>query len=347
MGGDFRAKRSGFSEAVAVSLILGLAGCVSKGQAVYVDLEQVIRKESLPTFSSIPTPTPSPGFGSSTVTFPARPPSSFSLGKDQERIADVQRTLQENRAALTQDIRAHLAATYTAHIQHQIEAERATIPEQMRPRYDENQSKIDLMFQDYAHRRGPLIARLALLAGYPDPDPQSQRKPPPNVPAIYRRYTEAASLRKQISQMDQEYTSQVAGMYAGLAAQEQSSYAKIDAERKRLLLEAEQQAMTKAAQEVHQKQAPLQSALKNKAVVSFPAEPGVAVTVQGAAKPPAAPTVQVPGQSEMTQRLREAEASDLKVWAALNRYVISSDRRGARDATAEFIRWRRTHLALR
>jgi len=323
------------------------SGCGPTEKTVFVDLDQVQATETIPSVQVVPNPTPPPVFGRSSLTFPALPAATYSLGSDQQRIKDVQAVIESNRAALTQEIRNRLQATYTKEIERTIEQEKTNVPKELLPAYNEALSKAEVMFQDYATKRGPLIARLALLAGYPDPDPQSVRVPPKTVPIIYKRFFEAKDLRAKIAALDKDYQSQVAGVYASVASSQAGSYARIEAKRATLLRQAEAQAIAQATREVGRKQAELHSALANKGSVSFAAEPGRTVTVEGSKNPPAPPTVEVPGKNEMTQRLRQAEESDLKIWAALNGYVISSNRRGTRDATADFIRWRRTHLALR
>jgi hypothetical protein len=80
-------------------------------------------------------------------------------------------------------------------------------------------------------------------------------------------------------------------------------------------------------------------------MVVFPAEPGRTVKIEPTAAPAPPPTVDVPGKEELQARMREAELSDLKIWAALRGYVISSNRRGAHDATDEFLQWKKSHLA--
>lgn len=327
--------------------LLILAGCSNPQPSVYVDLNLVTQGEQIPNVQVVPTPTPPPSFGSSSLTFPALPAAEYSLSSDQQRIKDVQNVIAANRAALTQEIRDRLQATYTKKIEHTIEQEKAKLPQEILPAYEEALTKTNLIFQDYATKRAPMIIRLALLAGFPDPDPQSQRVPPRSVPAIRRRFEEAKGLRAKIAALDAQYKADVAGVYGAVAGRQAQSYARIEAERARLLREAEAQAIAEATKEVGRKQADLTSALANKQSVSFPAEPGRTITVQGSKNPPPPPTVEVPGKAEMTSRLRQAEESDLQIWAAIKGYVISSDRRGARDATAEFIQWRRTHLALR
>ncbi len=344
--GSRRLTVGGWESAAIVGVLL-VSGCAPKATTVFVDLNQVANSETIPNVEIVPTPTPAPVFGRSSLTFPALPAAKYTLGSDQERIKEVQSVIETNRAALTQEIRNRLQANYTKDIERTIASEKANVPKELLPAYEEALNKTNVLFQDYAQKRGRLIARLALLAGYPDPDPNSQRVPPRNVPTIYRRFTEAKALRPKIAALDQEYNRQVAGVYGTVASSQAASYARIEAERARLLRQAESQAVAEATREVGRKQAPLNSALTNKDSVSFAAEPGRTVTVEGSKNPPPPPTVDVPGKTQMTARLKEAEQSDLKIWAALNGYVISSERRGAREATAEFIQWRRTHLALR
>ncbi|HEY3781445.1 MAG TPA: hypothetical protein VGL56_10205 [Fimbriimonadaceae bacterium] len=325
-------------------LLAGTAGCASKQQAVFVDLDKVAASESLERPVAVAKPPPAPSFTGSKLSFPEMPASVYRLGSDKERVQEVERVMEQSRQQALIQIAARLKDAYLASIN---SAE--TLAFANFAKNDTNyQTAIDAVHQKflvYADKRGPLVARLVLPVGFPDPDPKSQTPPPRSGTVAYNQFQLAVKLRAQIAELDKDFKQEEIAIFAktSKAIQDKRQSLQQDFEKQRAAADAE--AQKQALAEVQLQQANLRTVLADKSVVVFPAEPGHSVTVAGSTTPPSPPTVNQPGEAELTQRMRDADLSDLKIWAALHSYVISSTPRGARDATTDFIQWKKAHLA--
>jgi hypothetical protein len=331
--------------------VLGLvfilvAGCAPKQPLVYVDLNQVFAVERLPKAIETVRPQQPPGIPASTLTFPALPATAFRLGSDKARIAQVQQVLEQSRREALTMIAASLRESYEAGIRTARDERLASEAPGGEARFAEANQEGQKLFETYAAKRAPLMMTLAVKASFPDVDPRSQNPPPSEAVFATIKFRQAKALREKIAKLDADFRSQRTAVYA---AMEEQYRAKIDAINKDFdsqIAAADAKAEAEANAEVSKAQEKLKAVLEDKSVIAFPPEPGRTVTVAGTQAPTAPPTVTEPGRAEVEQRMREAEVSDLKVWAALRGYVISSDRRNARNVTSEFIQWKNSLPAL-
>ena len=326
-------------------LILGAVGCGSKQPAVFVDLSQVAASETLPSAPQTPRPQSTPGIGASSLTLPAMPASAFRLGSDKARIQQVENVLLKSRQEAFIQIEQSLRTSYQAAIQH----ERGLALEKLSPEnqaaFDEAYGSYMNAFNDYAKNRAKLVVKLALVAGFPDLDPNSEDVPPKAAFIANLRFQKAKPLREGVAKLDKQFRSDRDAIYAKVQAEAAQRIQTVNQEFDAQIAQADAKAQADANAEVGKEQEKLQAVLEDTTVVAFPPEPGRTVTVEGTSPPAAPPTVGDPGKEELERRMRAADLSDLKIWAALRGYVISSDRRGARNGTAEFIQWKKSHLA--
>lgn len=320
-----------------------VAGCTRARPVVYVDLSKAVSARAITPVAVVPNPIVPPAFQPSTLSLPALPATTYQLGSDQGRVKQVQDILAKNREQAIEQIGAGLRETYLRDVRHTQAQELAKLGPQLQQANAAALAENYRIFSAYAIKRGPLVAELALLAGFPDTDPTSQ-KTPPRRPSLLQRFNRAKELRTQIASLDADYQKQKGELYVKVGLDAQVALKKINDEIAQLTAQADERARTEALQEVSREQAQLTAVLADKGAVSFPAEPGRSVTVQGTQKRPPVPVVDVPGAAAVKAQELEAAKSDLQVWAAVRGYVISSDRTHARDATAEFIAWRKTAL---
>lgn len=333
------------TRAILLVLIAGTVGCKTKQPAVFVDLNRVLATEHLPSVPLTPKPQPTAGIPASVLSFPSVPASAFSLGTDRDRIQQVENVLALSREQAFNQIVSSLKDSYRAEIEHDRQIALVNLRPAEAAGLSEANKQYSEAFSAWADKRAPLVVKLALLATFPDPDPQSLKVPPKDAPLDVLRYKQAKPLREQIAALDKNFYAQKAAIFAQASSKAAQREQTVNSDFDAKIAQADVKANREADAEVIKEQEQLKAVLADKSVVEFPAEPGRTVTIQPTPAPVAPPSVDVPGKAELEDRLRSADASDLKIWAALKGYVISSNRRGVRDATDEFLEWKKSHLA--
>jgi hypothetical protein len=309
-------------------------------------MDRVLTLERIPNVRIIPGASAPPAFAGSSLTLPALPAETYRLSSDKQRIREVQDVIRKSRENALTEISTQLRDTYLKDVQRSEQEEIAKLGPQEQAAFQHAMEGANAVFEEYARKRGPLLAKLSLFAGFPDVDPASQKQPPRSNRAVFNEFQEAKTLRAQLAELDRSYQQQASSLFGQARSEYAAGVQRVTLQFQRMRATADERARREAQAEVSKEQAQLTSALGDK-TVSFPAQRGRTVTVEGSKPPAAPPAVDVPGRQDMLQRLKGAEQSDLKIWAGLKGYVISSERGGARDATAEFVKWRQSHLALR
>ena len=324
------------------SLLLVLvltAGCSSEQQAVFVDLESVVAAESLPVPPNIAAPQQPGTFEGSTLTLPPLKARTLRLEDTQQRINRVQDVIRKAREQAYRELSARLRETYLNEIK-QIETERlGSLEGPYREAIAAVLSRIRSQFEAYAEKRGPKVVKLALLAGFPDSDPQSQRPPPQDKKWPYHDFLEAKQLRAEIAALDKEYELGLQAVLDEPDAAKAEEITKIRVQIEQMRADADRRAQEEAAKQVQREQEELRSALADKREVTLPAIPGRTVKVPGSDPVTAPPKVEALGVDELRKRLRATIQSDLTIWAGQRDYKLVKKGAGT-DATKEFIEWR-------
>jgi hypothetical protein len=334
------------SLALLVIVIAGTVGCASKQPTVFVDLDQVLAGESLPPAPKTPKPQAPQPIPASSLTLPALPPAAFRLGASKQRIQEIENVLLQSRQDAFALIQSRLQAGYRSAIERGREEALLALQPQSQAAQGETDKRFQKLFNDYAASRAKLVIRLALVASFPDIDPNSEDVPPKSAVFANYRFEKAKPLRAEIAVLDKNFRGAREALFTKANSEEITRIQAVNADFDSRISKADSQAEEQAKAEVGKEQEQLESVLKNNSVVAFPPEPAQTVTVGASSTPSSPPEVQEPSHVELIRQMRAADISDLKVWAALRGYVISSHRRGVRNATSEFIQWKHSHLAL-
>lgn len=195
-------------------------------------------------------------------------------------------------------------------------------------------------FQEYAPKNGAALGRIALLAGFPDPDPGSVRDQ--EGPAERTRVLateEAKSWRERRRSVWASYDEVVNALDSAVreaAAADQRSII----EEMALALEEDQRQAEKLADRRNTQIGASGSALAGSSTESLRGVPAVAVTMPAVQVAPR-PTISA---KEAQSPDRTRVLSDLAIWAASHNYVLAPTKDAARDATKEFMLWRNRHI---
>lgn len=317
---------------LAVGICWAICGaCAPSRERVYIDLNAVLA--TLPPDRPLPDLDAPPG---------GEPPRTISIGSTpsmQVRVGQsAEATLEENRARAQRQLARTLASEYRQELEAEANRRIAALEPLRREAEEAAQSAIRAIFEAYAEKRSVLIARLAAIVGFPDPNPRSL---PPrrqvDAPA-QKLLDEAASLREQINQVDREYEADVERTLASVEEKYQidltNLQASLEQERADALARAEKQAEAEARESFEA----LRPAMIQPQEISLPGAPARSQTLPAVPAAPDPP--QVVGEALGPERRRKLIEAQLDVWAAARGYIISKSEGGARNATREFIQWR-------
>jgi hypothetical protein len=252
----------------------------------------------------------------------------------------VRQMIVESQEQAQAELEARLKSVYQAQVA------RFNL-EQERQRKDTAQKAVDAAseqiraeFVAYAGVRGPVFTQLALLAGFPDPNPGNAPPAKPLPPVLAQRFQEAAELRKQLDQIDADFKVKVAKIVTAVSAEygldETQMMRRVSIFKDELDRRAEQEAQ----QQVRKNLRDLQLELVQTRKLSVPGSPANSISLP--AEEPFAPVPEVPssgilsGANDRLMLLRH----ELQIWAGLNDYSVVASPRSERDATGEFLSWR-------
>jgi hypothetical protein len=323
---------------------LGLAGCPRQANLVFVDVQQVVLLDHRETPAVEPIPEPPDPLPALSARLPALERRVVGTGVTQERLQEARQVIRENQRQAYQDLlRAfQRAATregerLAAQMLLELEPIRLELREQTAER-------IRSAFEQYAEQKGPLLARLAALVGFPDPDPQSLRQST-EVRYFPPRHEEAREVRAQLAAVEKKYDAMVAQIMADIQAQFDVDLTRVQAQIEQMRQDLHQQAVAEATRQVQRAQEELTATLVQREIIVVPPEPARIVEIPAGQRPERVPTLAPQIEAEPGWGPAEIVESDLEIYLAVNGYIRSTTRRGARDVTAEFIEWRRARVA--
>lgn len=240
---------------------------------------------------------------------------------------------KSEREAVRQ-IAQRLSKTYLDEIDDLYREKRRALEPVRREELDALFREIRSRFEAYAKRRGPLLVALALLVGWPDPDPQSLLEPDPSNPRRLAAFKEAKALREKIQALDKRYDEGIRALFAAYQEGTDQAMADLMLEMEDLRAQKLRQAEEEARKQVESVRDQLHSLVVGDPSVTLESVPPKVVAFPSVSE--AAP--KPPERARSDARLQDAQA-DLEIWLAQNRYALAPKGR-ARDATKEFIAWR-------
>lgn len=321
-----------------------LAGCNQAQTPVYVDLDSILKQEKLvpPVATPIPKPPPTRPFLVETV--PGAPAVAIQDPANAPK-QNVQEMFQAEQAKAFSELQRRLRQFYQGEIQSFTLQEERSISGEEQEAYSKANAKIRPLFEAWARDRAPKFAKLALLAGFPDPNPNSN-PPDKSLPiAIRNRADEAKQLRLDLKKMDAEFQEQSRLILAVLLSKSASDQATLKLKIEEFASQLDKRAEDEARAQIRMATSHLTFELANPAPIQLPATSAHHVTIP--AENPLEPAPEVPSSGILvgTADRRRLLEHELRIWLALNRYTLSDKPTGYRNVTQEFQLWRVQHGA--
>ena len=309
------------------------AGCAAGPERVTVDLGR-IPAASVSAEEHLAVGFNPEGLEATSASLPGVPSRVLQLGAAQARIDAAQRIVEASRREAYVQVLKQLREAYRAEAQQWASERFKELAPAMIAYYDAALARLAKAFVVYADRRGPKIARLAVLAGFPDPDPGSLAKPDPSSPGAVRSAVEAGRLRGEVVALDKAFSAEARQMLA--EASNAAAADRVDVERRieAALADADARAERTATEQMAAARRELDALLASRSEWTLKAEAGRSLEVPGTSK--------LPGIAAMprTQEFREDLAGDLDLWLRSRGYVLARKGQRGRDVTKEFDAWR-------
>jgi len=319
-----------------LGIVIGGLGCSRPGpEQVYVNLARVSRapapRQIAPEsdwVASVP---------SDSLSLPAQSARELYLGESAGRVASSMAHLRENRQKAIEELRETARKDFEASVRNEFEQRRSALTLQQKEDIEAAFHKAFSEFEANAVKRGKVVWKLAGKAGFPDKSPAATDFERRRNAAFPPNAQQVADLRSQIIEMDLQFDQ---ARRTALRSLDQ------DMVSQKLALEAaftSAQAVAKRKAEEHVN-ALLQAEPEGTQVTFLPNRHRAdAVGGSSAQLPSASSRMQgVPApESEIGQSQQNWTQGQLKAWASSHNYIVVSRPAHVRDATGEFLEWRK------
>lgn len=330
--------------AVARVVVIGLVltGCREAGlDPAYVDLDKVASRDPLVLSAATPPPKPPAPAGATSETIQPLAARQLDFSGNKARLEKVTAAVEESRTLTVREIARKLREAYLREVDVMETKRLAEVDPVRDSAFAKAWAQVRTRFLAYANARAPYAIRLALYAGFPDPDPDSSRVPDTSQRALVSQFERARESRAKLADLDASYERDVRLILAGFDDEVADAITTIRVDIEKMRAEAEARAQQDALAQVAKQTERIDSILSGKAEVHLPVGPGRTSRTPAGSPIPAAPSVKFPTAAHAIQMRAEAVRSDAKIWAAHFGVKLVDSPRGVPDRTAEFIAWRK------
>jgi hypothetical protein len=268
-------------------------------------------------------------------------PATKTTDRTRERLQKAKELIAENRGKSIAALSAMLERVYVAQAEDNIDRRARESQPESESILAEAMFKIRDIFEEYGAQRGPLLAKLNVLARNIS---LKIRPIPDNADGITKsRMTEANAVRSKIIELDMTYDAQADAILATAQTQIDTELAKLEGQAKIERQTARLKATSEAASKATKTQTSLDVQIEHLVPESLPATPSRQVSVPGTQAlppPPSDSSKPIFGSLEERRHLLDQE---IEIWVRSTGRRRSGSSRGARDVTEEFLQWRSAH----
>lgn len=321
---------------------LALAGCASRLRPVYVDVDAIVRESSRGE-ANIQLPSPPPPMPGMTFSIRGR---QERIVRDQgEKIATSIAQIEKAQQDATRLLESRLRALYASEIARFARERLAKVDQERTDALQSVNSPIWKAFEDYGHKRGPLMAALAVDVGWPDPNPNSRGDVSTMNIVQKKIFLRDKQLRADIAALDQAFSKQMASLMAQVQAKSEADLLAAKQAITAFQEELNKKADAEAARQVRATPKELDIRLAGARTTILPAVPAQSIQIPPGSPIPAAPQVPSSGIGNGPEDRRKMVEQELRSWLGLNRLTLARPGRGVPDETEEFRAWRKTLLS--
>lgn len=317
-----------------------LVGCAPTAKVVSVDTNRAFAVTWSPSQAgSESVPKPPSGLGAASVVLPGRQrltiqdQSTANEGDVRRAIADQQRRDLERLIRRLSDVYENDAKRFE-------DEQMRLLYEQTDRAYQEAVLALREVFERYARTRGPVLAKLTIISGFPDPNPKSN-PPGANATKNQKHWFEVTKrYREDLKRIDDDYDSEARALLGSVSDEALESIQAINQRVVDFRAEMDLKAQREARKQVRTTMRDLGLQLADVTEAWLPDLASDSVRVGASPPPKPAPDVPLEFARNGEKAGREEMQSELRIWGALNRYRVIEPKPGIPDKTDDFIQWR-------
>jgi len=320
------------------------AACHRSPNPVYVDLDLIQSTESRLAPSKHPVPNPPAARPALTATVLGLKAISLSDPSNRPK-QTIHEMFLAGQAKAQADLLSRLKEVNKGAVREfQLQQESSITGDEARAYMDAN-VKIRPIFEKWANDRAPVLSDLALIEGFPIPDPQDKPESKPKTPVQQKQAETVTTLRVRLKSIDEKFKADSNAILAAVTQKTHLSKADLSAKVAHLAAELDVKAAGEANAQIRKAESLLSFKLADTAPINLPQSPSRHLTIpaEKALDPP--PQVPSSGILDSAADRRRLLENELRIWLALNRFTLSATRSGHRDVTQEFQKWRQQHGA--
>lgn len=318
--------------------ILGLAGCAGKPQpVVYVDTARIVSPIQPPVESRTEILDQPAGGG---LTLPRLPEATLSMGSVGPSLERARRIREENKQRAFDEVYRRLRAVAFETARKESESELAALEPGYREAMDGVYLDARPLFERFAQPAFGYRVRLSNLVGFPDPDPKSRRQPDNADDRAKERFEKSKELRGALDELSAlfwlEFDRSRVAVESDLSAKKAQIRVKMVERQERL--DAEAKAQAREVVNGHGNGHYQVTTLDLRA--ELPEQPAAGVNLPGLGSRSVSTSI---SSSSWRDAQEKSLQSELQIWAAVHGYRLASSPTLGRDATSEFVVWRKSY----
>ena len=320
------------------------AGCAKAiHPQVWVDLDRVLRDTQRSAAQPVPMPKSPPPIKAETFVLDGRS-SEEMAGSASPALEHPLRDVTEIQQQALKQLLRRLQVVYRRQADLYEQEQQRLLGDPDRAQFQKILPELRIAFAAYANNRMPLAARLAFLAGFPDPNPKGD-PPPANLrPVPKQRWLAANAVRVQVTALDRQYDAKATALIANAASLAAADRISLLNRVEEYRQQMNDRAMKEAVDPLEGGEAPVTLKLSGSAPVRLPARPPITVTLPGSPAMPPLPQVGSNGTVGVSNRLMVSR--QLEIWLAQSGKTLSErPGRDTPDVTQEFEDWIRQQRA--
>ncbi len=318
----------------ALLVLVGVWGCAPDPDLVYVDLEAAELRSTVSSGAAV-------GFDAEAYSLlqsvPPLAGADVNFGSAEDRAIEALNVYRETQRDAAKAVLERLRVAYVNEVDLSAKTDKDDAHKAYAAQIDAEVKELYTVFVAHAEKVEPLRFELTQIVGFPDPDPRSLKVPLEANERAYKRFLQARTLREQIIALDTAYRAEVARRLGAIEGVRDARLALVD-----VLAEAKRNdALRRAQVEADRVSKDVLAALEPTTLdpgARLPAIPGASSSVNSG-------RVSVPSQagSGAMHETREDVKAQLVVFLKTYGYRQTRDASLGRDATQEFLEWRRKY----
>ncbi len=315
-------------------VLVGVWGCAPDPDLVYVDLDAAELRSSTTTGPAVGFNVEAYALEQSIAPLGS---TDVFFGSAEERAIEALNVYRQTQRDAAQAVLKRLRSAYLNEVALTAKAETDAADEEYTAFLTKEVDALHAVFLEHAKKVEPLRFELAQIVGFPDPDPRSLKVPLESNEKAHKRFLAARAIREQIIALDDAFRAEAARRMAVIEAAREARLVAIGQRAEARRNDALSRAQAEADKITRDALATLEPTALDPGA-QLPAVPGASSSVNSG---PVSVRSQ-PGSVAMRETKTDLEAQ-LGVFLKTYRYRRTRDASLGRDATQEFLVWRRKY----